>query len=231
MAGAPVPQGSRMNWMVAFYRSVVGKKLLMAVTGILLVGFLLSHMASNVLVFKDPTALDAYAEWLRSFGPLLWVARLGLLVLALVHVAMAIQLTGLSRKARPVGYEQLEHRSSTLGARTMRLGGFILLFFIIFHILHFTTGTVHPDFIPGRVGQNLITGFQLQPAVAAFYIVAMLALGLHLSHGIWSFFQTMGLNHPRWQPARTALAWGLTILIAGGLLVIPVGVLAGWAGR
>ncbi len=217
--------------MVAFYRSVIGKKILMAVTGILLVGFLLSHMATNLLVFKDPTALDAYAAWLRSFGPLLWVARLGLLVLALVHVALAIQLTGLARKARPVGYEQLEHRSSTLGARTMRVGGFILLFFTVFHILHFTTGTVHPDFIPGRVGQNLITGFQLQPAVAAFYIVAMLALGLHLSHGIWSFFQTMGLNHPRWNAARSALAWGLTILIAGGLLVIPVGVLAGWAGR
>lgn len=220
-----------MTWVGAFYRSVIGKKILMAVTGILLVGFLLSHMASNVLVFKDPAALDAYAEWLRSFGPLLWVARLGLLGLAVVHVAMAVQLTALSRRARPVGYEQLEHRSSTLGARTMRVGGFVLLFFIIFHILHFTTGTVHPDFVPGRVGENLILGFQLQPAVAGFYIVAMLALGLHLSHGIWSFFQTLGLNHPRWQSARTALAWGLAILIAGGLLVIPIGVLAGLAGR
>ena len=159
------------------------------------------------------------------------MARFGLLALALVHVLMAIQLTGLARKARPVGYEQLDYRASTLGARTMRVGGFILLFFVIFHILHFTTGTVHPDFVPGRVSQNVITGFQLQPAVAAFYIVAMLALGLHLSHGIWSFFQTLGLHHPRWQAARTVLAWGLTILIAGGLLVIPVGVLAGWAGR
>jgi succinate dehydrogenase / fumarate reductase cytochrome b subunit len=113
----------------------------------------------------------------------------------------------------------------------MRVGGFILLFFIVFHILHFTTGTVHPDFVPGRVGENLIVGFQLQPAVAAFYIVAMGALGLHLSHGIWSSFQTMGLNHPRWNRSRLVLAWGLAIAIAGGLLVIPVGVLAGWAGR
>lgn len=220
-----------MNWVGAFYRSVIGKKIIMAVSGILLVGFLLSHMASNVLVFKDPTSLDRYAEFLRGFGPLLWVARLGLLGLAVVHVMMALQLTALARKARPAGYERLEHRSSTLGARTMRVGGFLLLFFIVFHILHFTTGTVHPDFRPGEVGANLINGFRMQPAVAAFYIVAMLALGLHLSHGIWSFFQTMGLNHPHWQRARTVVAWALTLLIAGGLLVIPIGVLAGFAGR
>lgn len=220
-----------MDWVTRFYRSVIGKKLIMAVTGILLVGFLLSHMASNILVFQDPTALDRYAAWLRSFGPLLWVARLGLLALAVLHVMMALQLTALARRARPAGYEHLELRSTTLGGRTMRVGGFILLFFIIFHILHFTTGTVHPDFRHGEVGANLINGFRMQPAVAAFYIVAMLALGLHLSHGIWSFFQTLGLHHPRWQRARTAVAWGLTILIAGGLLVIPIGVLAGLAGR
>jgi succinate dehydrogenase / fumarate reductase cytochrome b subunit len=113
----------------------------------------------------------------------------------------------------------------------MRVGGFILLFFIVFHILHFTTGTVHPDFVPGRVGGNLIAGFRLQPAVAAFYIVAMVALWLHLTHGVWSFFQTLGLNHPRWNRSRLVLAWALAIVIAGGLLVIPVGVLAGWAGQ
>lgn len=220
-----------MNWIRAFYRSLIGKKIIMAVTGILLVGFLASHMASNILVFKDPASLDHYAEWLRSFGPLLWVARLGLLALAVLHVVAAIQLTRLNQKARPVGYARLEPSASSWGARTMRIGGFLLLFFIIFHILHFTTGTVHPDFVPGRVGENLILGFQLQPAVAAFYIVAMLALGLHLSHGIWSFFQTLGLNHPHWNRARLVTAWVLTVAIAGGLLVIPVGVLAGLAGR
>lgn len=220
-----------MSWVTGFYRSVIGKKVIMAVTGILLVGFLLSHMASNILVFKDPAALDEYAAWLRSFGPLLWVARLGLLGLAVLHVLMALQLTALARRARPAAYEHLERRSSTLGARTMRVGGFVLLFFIVFHILHFTTGTVHPDFRHGEVGANLIRGFQLQPAVAAFYIVAMMALGLHLSHGIWSFFQTLGWHHPRWERVRLGVAWGLTILIAGGLLVIPIGVLAGLAGR
>lgn len=220
-----------MKGLLGFYRSVIGKKIVMAVSGILLVGFLLSHVASNIVVFKDPSALDRYAAWLRSFGPLLWVARIGLLALAVAHVTAALQLTAAARRARPTGYERLEPRVLTLGARTMRIGGFVLLFFIVFHILHFTTGTVHPDFRPGAVGANLIRGFQLQPAVAAFYVVAMLALGLHLSHGIWSFFQTMGLHHPRWQRVRTLLAWGLTIVIAGGLLVIPLGILAGLAGR
>jgi len=220
-----------MNGLRAFWRSLVGKKIVMAVSGMLLVGFLLSHMVSNVLVFKDPASLDHYAEWLRSFGPLLWVARLGLIGLAAVHVVAALQLTRAARAARPESYVRLAPAASSWGARSMRVGGFILLFFIVFHILHFTTGTLHPDFIPGQVGRNLVIGFQAQPAVAAFYIVAMLALGLHLSHGTWSFFQTLGLNHPRWNRARTVLAWVLTILIAGGLLAVPVGVLAGLAGR
>lgn len=220
-----------MNWIGAFWRSAIGRKMVMAVTGILLVGFLLSHMASNILVFTDPAALSEYAEWLRSFGPLLWVARLGLLGLAALHVWAALTLTRDNRRARPVGYAQYALSSSTWGARSMRVGGFILLFFIVFHILHFTTGTVHPDFVPGDVGGNLVAGFQLQPAVAAFYMVAMVALGLHLSHGIWSFFQTLGLHHPRWNRARQVTAWILTLAIAGGLLLIPVGVLAGLAGR
>lgn len=203
----------------------------MAVTGILLVGFLLSHMASNILIFKDPSALDAYAEWLRSFGPLLWVARLGLLAVAALHVWSAIALTRMNRAARPVGYGRLTPAASSWGARTMRVGGFVLLFFIVFHILHFTTGTLHPDFLAGDVGQNVIVGFQLQPAVAAFYLVAMLALGLHLSHGVWSFFQTLGLHHPRWNGLRRVVAWTLAVLIAGGLGLIPLGVLAGWVGR
>jgi succinate dehydrogenase / fumarate reductase cytochrome b subunit len=220
-----------MTVLRAPWRSHVGRKITMAVTGILLVGFLLSHMASNILVFKDPAALDAYAAWLRGFGPLLWVARLGLLALAGLHVWSALALIRANREARPVGYARHALASSTWGARSMRVGGFILLFFIVFHILHFTTGTVHPDFVPGRVGGNLIAGFRLQPAVAAFYIVAMVALWLHLTHGVWSFFQTLGLNHPRWNRSRLVLAWALAIVIAGGLLVIPVGVLAGWAGQ
>lgn len=220
-----------MNWIGAFWRSQVGKKIIMAVTGILLVGFLISHMASNLLVFSAPDSLDHYAEWLRSLGPLLWVARVGLLSLAGLHIVAAFQLTQAARRARPERYARLTPAASSWGARSMRIGGLVLLFFIVFHILHFTTGTLHPDFVAGQVGRNVIVGFRMQPAVAAFYIVAMLALGLHLSHGIWSCFQTLGLNHPRWNRARTVTAWVLTIAIAGGLLAVPAGVLAGLAGR
>ncbi|MCL4865633.1 MAG: succinate dehydrogenase cytochrome b subunit [Gemmatimonadales bacterium] len=222
-----------MGWVARFFRSVIGKKVVMAVSGILLVGFLLSHMASNVLVFKDPESLTHYGEWLRSFGPLLWVARLGLIALAVVHIVSALQLTRLSQQARPVGYQKLASTASTWGARSMRLGGLLLLAFIVFHLLHFTTGTIFPgaEFLPGEVGRNVLVGFTGQPLVVAFYVVAMLALGLHLSHGVWSFFQTLGLNHPHWNRARRVTAWVLTIAIAGGLLLVPIGVAAGWAGR
>ncbi len=220
-----------MSWVAAFWRSLIGKKVLMAGSGILLVGFLLSHMASNILIFKDPESLDHYAAWLRSFGPLLWVGRLGLLGLAGVHIVLALQLTRLNLGARPVGYQRLTPDASTWGARSMRVGGVLLLAFLVFHILHFTLGTVHPDFVPGAVGRNVIAGFVGHPVVVAFYSVAMLALGLHLSHGVWSFFQTMGLNHPHWNRSRRMVAWVLTIAIAGGLLVIPMGVAAGLASR
>lgn len=215
----------------AFARSVIGRKIAMAVSGVLLVGFLLSHMASNILVFVDPAALDRYAAWLRGFGPLLWVARLGLLGLAVVHVGSAVSLIRLNRQARPIGYARVTRDASTVAARTMVLGGLLLLVFIVFHLLHLTTGTVHPDFVPGRVGENLVQGFVQEPGVAVFYAVAMVALGLHLAHGVWSAFQTLGLNHPRWNRARLAVAWALAVVIAGGLLVIPIGVLAGWADR
>lgn len=222
-----------MGWIADFYRSVIGKKMVMAVSGILLVGFLLSHMASNILVFKDPESLTHYGEWLRSFGPLLWVARLGLITLAVLHIVSAVQLTRLSQQARPIGYQKLASTASTWGARSMRIGGVILLLFIIFHLLHFTTGTIFPGatFEPGNVGRNVLVGFSGQPLVVAFYVVAMVALGLHLSHGVWSFFQTLGLNHPHWNRARLVTAWVLTIAIAGGLLLIPIGVAAGLAGR
>lgn len=222
-----------MNWIAEFYRSLIGKKVVMAVSGILLVGFLLSHMASNVLVFKDPESLTHYGEWLRSFGPLLWVARLGLIGLAVLHILSALELTRINRQARPVGYQRLRAASSTWGARSMRVGGVILLLFIVFHLLHFTTGTIFPGavFEPGEVGRNVVVGFTGQPLVVAFYVVAMVALGLHLSHGVWSFFQTLGLNHPHWNRARRVTAWVLTVAIAGGLLLIPLGVAAGWAGR
>lgn len=216
-----------MNRLFALWGTTVGKKVAMAATGIILILFLVSHMISNVLIFRNPEHLDSYAAWLRSLGPALWITRGGLLATAVVHVIAAYQLTLLARRARPVAYARHEYQVATYASRTMRWGGVLLLVFIIFHILHFTTGTFHPDFRPGEVGRNVAIGFQVTP-VAVFYVVAMLFLGLHLSHGIWSAFQTLGLNHPSYNRSRRLLAWGLAILVAGGLATIPAAAILGY---
>ena len=215
-----------MNRLLALWHSTVGKKVAIALSGILLVGFLISHMASNVLVFVDPAKLDAYAEWLRGFGALLWVARAGLLALVLIHIAAAWQLTQRAREARPRNYARAERQVSTYAARTMRWGGVLILVFIVYHILHYTTGTLHPDFVPGEVGRNLVVGMQV-PWTAVFYAVTMVAIGAHFYHGIWSVFQTLGLNHPAWNQSRICIALGLTLLVAGGFLSIPLAALFG----
>lgn len=215
-----------MNRLFALWDTAVGKKVAMAVSGILLVAFLVSHMASNVLVFSAPEKLDAYAEFLRSFGPLLWVARAGLLALVAVHIAAAYQLTQMARAARPTGYSRHEHQVSSYAARTMRYGGVLILVFIVYHILHYTTGHLHPDFVPGEVGRNLIVGMQVK-WTAAFYAITMIAIGAHFYHGIWSVFQTLGLNHPSWNRSRVTLTLGLTLVVAGGFLSIPLAALFG----
>jgi succinate dehydrogenase / fumarate reductase cytochrome b subunit len=216
-----------MNRILALWQTAIGKKVAMAVSGVLLVLFLVSHMISNVTVLIDPRHLDDYAAWLRSFGPLLWVARLGLLALAVVHITAAWQLTQMARAARPAAYDRHEAKVATYAARTMRWGGVLLLVFLVYHLLHFTTGTVHPDFRHGEVGRNLIVGMQ-SPLIALFYMVSMLALGLHFWHGTWSVFQTLGANHPAWNRTRNLIAVGLAVLVAGGLFLIPLAALFGW---
>jgi succinate dehydrogenase / fumarate reductase cytochrome b subunit len=215
-----------MNRILALWHTAIGKKVAMAVSGVLLVLFMVSHMVSNVTVLFDPKHLDDYAAWLRSFGPLLWVARLGLIALAAVHILAAWQLTRMARAGRPTAYDRHDARVATYAARTMRWGGVLLLVFLVYHLLHFTFGTVHPDFRHGEVGRNLIVGMQ-SPLVAGFYLVAMLALGLHLWHGTWSVFQTLGANHPAWNRTRNLVAIGLAVLIAGGLFLIPLAALFG----
>ncbi len=215
-----------MNRFRALWQSVIGKKIAMAGSGLILVGFLISHMASNVLVFVDPAKLDAYAEWLHGFGGLLWVARGGLLFFLLVHILAAYQLTQIARAARPTGYHAVDYRVSTYAARTMRWGGVLIAVFLVYHILHFTTGTLHPDFHPGEVGRNVIEGMQVT-WTAAFYAITMVSIGAHFWHGIWSVFQTLGLNHPAWNSTRVTVATALTLLVAGGFLSIPVAALLG----
>jgi succinate dehydrogenase / fumarate reductase cytochrome b subunit len=212
----------------ALYRTTIGKKIVMAVTGLILVGFVVLHMAGNLQAFAGAAKFDGYSAVLH--GPLhelLIVLRVVLLVSVLLHIHAAVSLTRLDRASRPVGYAKREPQVSTLAARTIRVGGFILLFFIVYHILHFTTGTVHPQFREGAAYRNLITGLQV-PWVAALYIVAMIALYGHLYHGAWSLFQTLGLNHPAWNGPRRAFATVIAVVTVLGLLSIPVGVMLGW---
>ncbi len=215
-----------MNRLREFWRSAIGKKVVMAVTGVIGLLFLISHVISNLLVFSDPHHLDEWGEWLRSLGPALYLARAVLLAAVILHVIAAWQLTRMATAARPIGYDRHEMRVATYAARTMRWGGVVLLAFIVFHILHLTWGQFHPDFIPGAVGHNLISGLAVTP-VAIFYAVAMIALGMHFAHGVWSTFQTLGLNHPAWNRSRIVIAVAATILIAGGFLLIPLAALFG----
>lgn len=216
-----------MNRLAALWQSTIGKKVAMATTGIVLIAFLISHVISNVLIFSNPEHLDHYAAWLRSLGPALWIARAILLGCVIVHIVAAYQLTMRARAARPVAYDRYERQVSTYAARTMRWGGVLLIVFIVFHILHFTTGTFLPGFRAGQVGANVKLGFQSTP-VAIFYLVSMLALGLHFSHGIWAAFQTLGANHPAYHRSRRIIAWTLAILVAGGFASIPAAALLGY---
>jgi succinate dehydrogenase / fumarate reductase cytochrome b subunit len=211
-------------------RSSLGLKIVMAVTGLILFGFVVAHMIGNLQVYLGPEAMDEYAVFLRSVlhGTGLWIARAVLLVAAGLHIWSAWRLTMINRAARPVGYREVERRESTYASRTMRWSGVLILLFIVYHLLHFTFGApvVHPHFVHGAVYHNFVTGFR-SPLVSGFYILAMLALGLHLYHGAWSFMQTLGLSHPRYNNLRHALATLLTVVVVVGNISFPVAVLTG----
>jgi succinate dehydrogenase / fumarate reductase cytochrome b subunit len=221
-----------MNPAPSLHRSTIGRKLLMAITGLLLVGFVVGHMVGNLKIFLGPEALDHYAHGLKEFGDpflgkgqFLWIARLSLLGAVGIHIWAALSLARQNRQARPVGYKKWEADRSTYASRTMRYGGVILLLFIIYHLLHLTLGTVHPDF-GTSVYANVISGFQQWP-VAAVYILANLALGLHLYHGFWSLFRTLGANNPSRETLRRRTALGVALVVALGNISIPVSVLTG----
>jgi len=210
-----------------FLGSSIGKKVVMAVTGLALFGFVVAHMLGNLQVYLGPAALNTYAETLRHYPALLWAARIGLLVAVGLHIWAAYTLTRMNRAARPAGYREKEHRESTYASRTMRWSGVLLALFIVYHLMHMTWGNAHPDFIHGDVYHNFIVGFR-QALVTVVYVVAMLFLGLHLYHGVWSLMQTLGLSHPRYNHLRHAFATLVTVAVVAGNIAMPVAVLAGW---
>jgi len=214
-------------------RSLVGMKVLMAVTGVILFLFVVGHLLGNLKVFQGPEHLNAYAEGLRTVGApffargqLLWIARLVLLVAVGAHIGAAIMVTRASWRARPVGYRRLEPVETTYAARTMRWGGVLIALYVLYHLLDFTFGRVNPSFVPGDVYHNVVASLRVWP-VAAAYIAAMIVLGLHLYHGTWSALQTLGLNRPPTGRWRRSAAGAIAVLIAGLYISIPVAVLAG----
>ena len=210
-----------------FWRSTIGKKVVMGVTGLIGLGFTIGHMAGNLQAFSGAEKLDAYGALLH--GPLheiVILARVVLIGAVILHVTAAYQLTMMSRAARPVGYAARKPQVSTLASRTLRWGGVLLLAFIIFHILHFTIGSVHPDFVEGRIFRNLSTGFAVK-WVAAFYLAAMIALGMHLYHGAWSSMRTLGLAQPSANPLKRYLPVALAVVISSGFAAIPLAFLFG----
>src|SRR5881409_4222540 len=173
-------------------RSLVGQKAVMAVTGVILFLFVVGHLLGNLKIFEGPEAFNAYAEGLRTVGApffgrgwLLWIVRVMLIVAVLAHIWAAIGTTRASGRARPVSYRRLEPVETTYAARTMRWGGVLIVLYVIYHLFDFTFGRVNPSFVPGDVYHNVVASFQVWPVVAA-YVVAMLAVGLHIYHGLWS---------------------------------------------
>lgn len=211
--------------------SSVGQKAVMAVTGIALSGFVLLHMLGNLAAFRGTNAqgvhaLDAYGALLRQVPAALWAMRIGLLVAVLLHIWAYLALTRTSWAARPAGYNKTNYREATYASRTMRWTGPLLAAFIIFHLGDLTTGTFNPGFEEGAVYHNLLASLQ-RGAVAAFYLIALGALALHLWHGIWSLFQTLGLSQPRHQSLGRRVATLFTLLVVLGFALVPLAVIFG----
>ena len=217
-----------MSEAPGFLGSSIGRKVIMAVTGVILFAYVLGHMLGNLQVYLGPEALNHYGVLLRQLlhGAGIWIVRVVMLAAVSLHIWAATSLTLESWRARPEGYREQKWKESTYASRTMRWGGVIILLFVIYHLLHLTTGTVHPNFVEGDIYHNFVTGFQSVPA-SLFYIIAMVALGLHLRHGVWSMCQTLGVSHPRYMRIAHAGAWIFAILIVAGNISFPLAVLFG----
>jgi len=229
-------------WPLGLYRSAIGKKWVMAITGIAIILFVLAHMVGNWKIFLPDVGgipdIDIYAEALRNllvpFAPehvVLWLLRTGLIVAFLLHIHAAYSLTLMNRRARPEDYQgPRQYVAATYASRTMRWSGTIFGAFLLFHLADLTWGVqpMAPEtWERGEVYANFVATFSRAP-VTLFYVVAMVLLGLHLYHGAWSMFQSLGINHPRFNAARRMFAIGLAVLVTLGNAVMPLAVLFGW---
>lgn len=215
-----------MYGLARFWDSTIGKKIVMAVTGIIGILFVIGHMSGNLLMFKGQGAMHDYALLLRTSMPLLYFVRAVLVAAVVLHAVSAYQLTMRSRAARPQDYATRKPQVTTFAAKTIRWGAVLLLVFLVYHILHMTLGTVHPQFTHLDPYNNLAIGLR-NPLVAGFYLLAMAALGLHLYHGTWAAVRTLGLSPSSTQPLKRRIALALAIIVAIGFMIIPVATLMG----
>lgn len=218
---------------IRFYEATNGKKAVMAATGVVLFGYVVAHLAGNLQIFAGggPDApINRYSQLLHSAGGLLWGARIVLLVSVGLHILAAVQLWALNRAARPIRYHKKDDVPTAYAARTMRWSGVIIAAFVIFHVLHLTTGDVVPlATLPDGsydVYANVVAGFQIW-YVSLAYIVAVSLLGMHLYHGVYSLFQTVGFNHPRYTPGIKRFSEAFAIALTAGYISIPAAVMAG----
>ena len=217
---------------VALYRSSIGKKALMALTGLIWIGYVVMHMYGNTKAFLGSEHFNEYAEGLRVLGApvfghlhLLTIARIVLVAAIAIHIWAAYSLWVIAREARPSSYASRRVVQANYASLTMRYGGTVIVLFVIFHLAHLTWGMspVHPDYIRGDAYHNLVAGFRSLPVVI-LYLIALVALGLHLYHGTWSMFQTLGLNDENWDMALRALSWVLAIIVPLGFAAVPIAI-------
>ena len=234
----PVPKPARKPpFIVEFWRSAIAKKWLMAITGIMLMGFVFAHMVGNLKLYLGEKHLNDYAEWLRNMGEpalprsfLLWCLRIGLAAAFVIHIVAAAQLTRMNHKARPDKYKSpRDYAAANFASRSMRWTGIIVALFLVFHLLDLTWGKTGTDFTRGQVYDNVIASFERVP-VAIAYIVANIALGIHLYHGSWSLFQSLGWNNRKFNDWRRLFAIGFATIIVIGNVSMPLLVVTGVVG-
>lgn len=219
----------KVDERLAFYEAPVGKKITVGVTGLILIGYVVAHMLGNLQIFVGRERINAYAELLHSAGPLLWTARIVLLAAVGLHIIFTLQLWLLKRRARPVGYVKKIDVPSAYAARTMILSGPLIAAFVIFHVLHLTTGQAGLPFEPLNVYDNVVRGFRVW-YVSLAYMVAVSLVGVHVWHGLWSMLHTLGLDDERYRPTLQFISHAVGLLTALGFLSIPVAVLTGVIG-
>lgn len=225
-----------MNALTRIFKSSLGKKYIMAISGMLLFLFVIGHMLGNLQIFLGKETINAYAHFLKSNPEILWTGRIGLFVLAVLHITTALQLAAANRRARPVGYDDGRVYGASFASQAILFSGLIVFAFIIYHLLHFTVGVIQPDALTYRatlagepvhdVYRMMVMGFQ-NPWISIIYIICMGLLCLHLSHGVSSMFQSLGWKKRAYATAIDRLAKGAALVIFLGNCAIPISVMAG----